>query len=148
MSYKILFQFKPTSYPTVTTNLFHLTRGGNGDDYGDRAPAVFFHHSQGLQFMSAVNGDKNYKPKPKPGQSTKKFFDLPNIGEWTALEIGQRHEENTEAFTFYVSINQTEVHSVLNTQPTNFSDMKVCINDKLTVITVRSKIGVSLQMQI
>ena len=69
---------------------------------------------------------------------------MPKIGEWTALEIGQRHEENTEAFTFYVAINQTEVHSVLNTQPTNFSDMKVCINDKFTVITVRSKIGVSL----
>ena len=91
--------------------------------------------------MSAVNGNKNYKPKPKPGQSTKKFFDLPNIGEWTALEIGQRHEENTEAFTFYVSINQTEVHSVLNTQPRNFSDMKVCINDKLTVITVHQKLA-------
>ena len=125
MSYKILFQFKPTSYPTGTTNLFHLTRGGNGDDYGDRAPAVFLHHSQGLQFVSAVSGYKNYKPRPMPGQSTKKFFDLPNIGEWTSLEIGQRHEENTEAFTFYVSINHTEVHSVLNTQPANFSSMKV-----------------------
>ena len=54
LSYKILFQFKPTSYPTGTTNLFHLTRGGNGDVYGDRAPAVFFHHSKGLQFASAV----------------------------------------------------------------------------------------------
>ena len=79
---------------------------------------------------SAVSGVKNFRPRSNTGGLTK-FWPLPKPGEWTWLEIGQREEELSNAVTFYISMNDTEVFSVLNTQPRNFSDVKV--SDRLFV---------------
>ena len=116
-------QVMPTKYLSKWTNLVHLTVGGNAEKYGDRTPAIFFHRKQGMMVASAVSGEKNFRPKSKNSET--KFWKLPNPGEWTLLEIGQRQEEWRNAVSFYISINDKEVFSVLNTQPRNFSDVKV-----------------------
>ena len=113
----------PTKYFSKWTNLLHLTVGGNAEKYGDRTPAIFFHRKNGMMVASAVSGEKNFRPKSNGGGT--KFWKLPNPGEWTWVEIGQRQEEWTNAVSFYISINDKEVFSVLNTQPRNFSDVKV-----------------------
>ena len=115
---------KPSKYIAKWTNLVQLTIGGNAEAYGDRTPAIFFHRKQGMMVASAVSGMKNYRPKSNVGGRTK-FWKLPNPGEWTWIEIGQRQEERTNAVNFYISINDTEIFSVLNTQPRNFSNVKV-----------------------
>ena len=119
----IIIQVKPTRYLSKWTNLIHLTLGGNAESYGDRTPAIFFHRKQGMMVASAVSGEKNFRPKSNGGET--KFWKLPNPGEWTRVEIGQRQEERTNAVSFYISINDKQLFSVLNTQPRNFSDVKV-----------------------
>lgn len=118
-----IIQVKPTKYLSKWTNLLHLTLGGDVEAYGDRTPAIFFHRKQGMMVASAVSGEKNFRPKPSGGET--KFWKLPNLREWTWVAIGQRQEERTNAVSFYISINDEEVFSVLNTQPRNFSDVKV-----------------------
>ena len=115
---------KPSKYISKWTNLVHLTIGGDAEPYGDRTPAIFFHRKQGMMVASAVSGVKNFRPKSNIGGQTK-FWKLPNPGEWTWIEIGQGQEERTNAVNFYISINNTEIFSVLNTQPRNFSGVKV-----------------------
>ena len=118
-----IIQVKPTKYLSKWTNLLHLTVGGNAEAYGDRTPAIFLHRKHGMMVASAVSGEKNFQPKSVDGET--KFWKLPKPGEWTWVEIGQRQDERTNAVSFYISINEKEIFSVLNTQPKNFSDVKV-----------------------
>ena len=114
-------QVKPSRYISNWTNLLHLTVGGNAEEYGDRTPAIFFHLKEGMMVASAVSGEKNFRAQ---SVGNEEFWKLPNPGEWTRIEIGQR-QEKTNAVNFYISINDKEVSSVLNTQPRNFSNVKV-----------------------
>ena len=59
--YNITFDLMINSLVGETwQNIIHFTIGGNADRYGDRAPAVWFHHdSNQLYVVSAINGNKN-----------------------------------------------------------------------------------------
>ena len=49
--------------------------------------------------------------------------DLPPIGNWTSIEVGQREEDGE--FTFYVSIDANETYSVRNSQPMELYNVTV-----------------------
>ena len=59
--YNITFDLMINSLVGETwQNIIHFTIGGNAAQYGDRAPAVWYHHdSNQLYVVSAINGNKN-----------------------------------------------------------------------------------------
>ena len=118
----MLFQFQPTKYISKWTNLLQLTIGGRAEKCGDRTPAIFFHESLGMMVASAVNGQKSFQPKNGP-----KYWDLPELGKWTELVVGQQKQENSQDVHFYLAMDDVEIFRVLNEKPMNFSDVQVIL---------------------
>ena len=94
--------------------------GGNNGQYGDRTPAIFFRGNVGMLVASAVNGQKSFQPK-----NGSKYWNLPELGKWTQVVVGQQKEENSDDIHFYWSMNNVEIFRVLNTKPMNFSGVQV-----------------------
>ena len=89
-------------------------------EYGYRTPALFFHKRSGMMVASAVNGQKSFQPK-----NGSKYWDLPKLGKWTEVVVGQQKEESSDVVNFYMSIDNVEIFRVLNTKPMNFSNVQV-----------------------
>ena len=121
--WRVVFEFKPTNYINGSfegwTNLLHLTIGGDIGRHGDRTPAIFFHPDRGIYICSSVGQDDDYCFQSSPLR--------PTLGIWTNIEIGQR--ENGNRLSYYISVAGEEVHSVTNTQPREFADVKVYASD-------------------
>ena len=99
------------------TNIFHMSRGENQANYGDRIPAVFFHRSSGLHIASGVNDLPNYH----------KDFHAPTLGEWTRIQISQ--ELLNGKLRYRVFIDGEEKHNVENLRPSDFQNVKVFAAD-------------------
>merc|ERR1711962_1365931 len=108
------FLFKPTNYDNPNwTSIFHMTLGGNGENLGDRNPAVFVHPSRGLVVAHSLNDNVD------------DYIDLPYppIDEWTKIRMSQEIEnENTKVKIF---INDKEMFSAVNSKPTSFENVNV-----------------------
>ena len=120
-SYSVKFDFKPTQFQSGWTNIIHLTAfGKNMDQYGDRIPAVFLQSSSTtatknkLHIYSAVNGDKNHAVSSDA---------VVAVGEWTTIEISQHRDGDSYIYT--VKVKGVELESVINTQPREFTNVKV-----------------------
>ena len=117
--WRVTLQFRPTEYINRSghTSVLHLTTSNTSssfDQHGDRIPAIFiYYRPNGLSVRSSVNDEPNYARQ----------FDLPPVNAWTKLEVGQR--EDTGQYTFYFSVNGSEVHSVTNSQPREFHGVRV-----------------------
>lgn len=122
--WRLSFQFKPNNYTSGWANLLQVTIGGKKEKYGDRTPAIFFHKDRGMLVASAVNGKSSFQP-----QNGTEYWNLPEIGKWTWVEVGQKKVEMTNKINFYMSIEHVEVFSVLNTQPMSFSDVQVFLSN-------------------
>ena len=90
------------------------------EKYGDRTPAIFFHENFGMLVASAINGHKSFQPK-----NGSKYWNLPELGKWTQVVVGQQKEKNSDDIHFYMSMNNVEIFRVLNTKPMNFSGVQV-----------------------
>ena len=87
---------------------------GNNAKKGDRTPAVWTHSSRGLLVSSAVGKKASYSQYFKP---------LPKLDEWVKIEVGQ--ELVGQDMIYSISIRGKEVHSIKNTKPAAFENVKV-----------------------
>ena len=112
------FLFKPTNYDNPNwTSIFHMTIGGNGDNLGDRNPAVFVYPGRGLVVANSLNDNAD------------DWIDIPAppIDEWTKIRMSQEIENgNTKVKLF---INDKEMLSAVNYKPTSFENVKVYASD-------------------
>ena len=94
--------------------------GGGCCGYGDRIPAVWFWASDSratknrLHVCSAVNGKGNY--------CFNSGVVVPK-GQWTTVEITQKLEGSHYRYT--VKIGNNQIGSVINTQPREFTNVRV-----------------------
>ena len=118
----MLFQFQPTKYNSEWSNLLQLTIGGKKEQYGDRTPAIFFHEKGKMMVASAINGQKSCQPK-----NGTKYWNLPELGIWTEVVVGQQKQENAEDVHFYIAMGDVEIFRMLNKNPMNFSNVQVIL---------------------
>nr|XP_047144648.1 C-type mannose receptor 2-like [Hydra vulgaris] len=118
-TYSVSFKLKPRSYSQGWKSVVHLTIGENYGRYGDRCPAVWFHGdgSGRLYISAAVNGNEDYTFTTQP---------LP-LNQWSSLQISQFQTNGVYMYTIY--LNELLVHSVINTKPQSFSNVKVYTAD-------------------
>ncbi|XP_065656161.1 uncharacterized protein LOC100212432 isoform X5 [Hydra vulgaris] len=117
--YTVSFKIKPVSYSQGWKSVIHLTIGQNIGRYGDRTPAAWFHHdgSGKLTIASAINGNSNYYFNTQP---------LP-LNEWSSFQISQYRVNGV--YTFVVYLNGHTIHSVQNSKPESFENIKVYLGD-------------------
>ncbi|XP_065677641.1 uncharacterized protein LOC105843460 isoform X2 [Hydra vulgaris] len=117
--YSVSFKIKPRSYSPGWKSVIHLTIGKDLVNYGDRTPAIFFHgdSSGRLYITSAVSGNSNYYFITQP---------LP-LNEWTSIKILQFRILGKYVFSVY--LNDIKVHSIENTKPQSFENLKVYTAD-------------------
>ncbi|XP_047144978.2 uncharacterized protein LOC101236634 isoform X1 [Hydra vulgaris] len=114
-AYSISFKIKPKSYSFGLKNIIHLTINKDLGKYGDRTPAIFFlsDNSHRLSITSAVSGNIIYDFLTQP---------LP-LNEWTSIQILQIQLNGKYVYSVY--LNETMVHSIENTNPQSFENVKV-----------------------
>ena len=117
--YAVSFKLKPISYSPGWKSVIHLTIGQDYGRYGDRSPAAWFLNdgSGRLTVASAVNGNHNYYFISEP---------LP-LNKWSSIRISQYRLEGIYRFTVY--LNGKIIHSVENTKPQSFKNVKVYTAD-------------------
>ena len=117
--YSVSFKLNPSSYSPGWQSVIHLTIGQDYGQYGDRSPAVWFLNdgSGRLTIASAVNGNPNYYFISEP---------LP-LNEWSSIRISQYRLDGVYTFTVY--LNGKIIHSVENTKPQSFQNVKVYTAD-------------------
>ena len=134
----ISFLFYPTSYTyNGWTSIVHLTTGGNYGKYGYRTPGIFFHPSYGLQVSASVNGHHDYYRHFKPSSAP--------IGQWTKIVISQVKQENK--YIYRIAIGD-DTFSVENTQPAQFTDVRVFTSDPWHVAQLGSIKNLNIQSNI
>ena len=90
--------------------------GGTNSGYGSKIPSIMFRPSDGkLIFYSAVNGNAMYSYETGSSYST---------GQWVSIEVSQL-QNNLGDYTYSITINGVVVHTVVNTQPQQFSNVKI-----------------------
>ena len=108
-------EIKPTGTETGWNNVFRMGLGGDISVYGDRNPAIWFDgDSTKLHIASAVNGNKNYATTSDP---------IPQ-NQWTKVEIYQTRQ-NDGSYKFMVSVGGDVIREITNTDPREFTDVKV-----------------------
>lgn len=113
--YNLTFDITPIAKVSKWSNIIHVTKGGEGQALGDRAPAVFFApRSTRLVVASAINGQKNYVWISRT--------QLP-LGKASKIEIKQHLV--ADKIMFQVSIDGAVVHFVENKSPRFFKGITV-----------------------
>ena len=134
----ISFLFYPTSYTyNGWTSIVHLTTGGNIGKYGNRTPGIFFHPSYGLSVSSSVNGKHNYNKEFNPSSAP--------VGQWTKIEISQSKKDNK--YIYKVAIGD-DTFSVENTQPAEFTNVRVFASDPWHVAQLGSIKDLNIQSNV
>ena len=114
--WKVSFEFKATSYKhRAYAQILQLTIGSKSGSIGDRTPALWIHKSRGVYLVTTLNG------KPNAG----KYFrtSKPSINAWNTVEIAQ--VKTGSNYIFSLVINNKTLWSVKNTDPREFSSVKV-----------------------
>ena len=115
--WRLALQIRPTSYLDTWASVLQLTTGGKVGQHGDRTPAIFFRKNERVLISSSCGGVPNYQPL------TKEKAALPPLREWSEIEVGQREEDGE--FTFYISLYGEQVHYTRNSQPREFTNVKI-----------------------
>jgi len=99
-------------------NILHFTTGDNYGAYGDRIPFLYYAKKQFL-LSSAISGNgNNYKWIPYS----------PKANTWYHMEISQLLKDNGEV-VFEFKIDGTSYWSITNTDPREFTDVKMFAAD-------------------
>ena len=115
--WRIKFEIKPSKFTGTNNNIIHLT-STDKDEYitnGDRIPIILFEDNK-LYVRSSVNGKPNYK---------KIFTDVLSLNQWTRIEVVQHMVDDDYIFSISIGGKELHSHSVVNTQPMEFTDVKV-----------------------
>ena len=142
MSSNNLYQTIPTLYKQWTISLdimplgivedwssiLHVGIGGNDAEYGDRTPSIMFLPSDGmhppkLHISSAIDGNSNYDFEVYNNHNAALPF-----YEWTHVEMSQLLRPD-ESYQFIIRIAGQTVAKLTNTDPREFSDVKVFASD-------------------
>ena len=100
-------------------NILHVGMGGNGKEYGDRTPGIWFEpRTTKISISSAINDNKNYEIRTHP---------IP-INQWTRIEIAQLAQPDG-VYQFTIRVAGEIFHQVTNTAPQEFSNVKVYTSD-------------------
>merc|ERR1719209_2065023 len=115
----VSFDFKPTEYTDTLNNIIHLT-STDKDEYethGDRIPIILL-EKQKVYVRSSINGNPDYR---------KVFSEVLDLNKWTRIEVGQQQVYGD--YIYSISIGGQELHSVVNSQPKEFTGVKVYASD-------------------
>ena len=113
--WKVSLDIMPTGVVDGRSNIMHVGLGGDSEVYGDRTPSISFRPgTTELTISSAISGNKNY------------YRTLPAIPmhQWTKVEIDQI-EQTSGSFQYTIRVAGAIVHQKINTEPTEFHDVKV-----------------------
>ena len=114
--WRVTFDFYPTSYNyRGYAQILQMSTNGRSGKIGDRTPALWIHNTRGVYIATTLNG------KPSVG----KFFKTkkPPLNQWTTIEIIQAKKGSV--FMFSLAIGGKTLWSVENSDPREFSDVKV-----------------------
>ena len=123
------------SYYTLDHHLrsaLHLTTTpslGPATRYGSTVLATYLHHSEGIYFRSAINGENEFT----------KVFPLPPVNQWTDIEVAQKHVDNK--FIYSISIGGDQVFEVENQDPKDFFDVSVFTSNPWSFAAQNGKIS-------
>ena len=116
--WKVSLDYRPTSTSMSDwSSVFRMTIGGENGNYGDRIAFIHPNRQMRLYVCSPINGDPNHN----------KGFNPPPLHKWTNIEVAQRLDEGSYWYT--IKIGGEEVFKVKNSQPEEFSDVKVFAAD-------------------
>ena len=106
----------PTGITPGWSNILQLSIGDHNKNYGDRVPGIWFRpDTTNLHICGPVDGNRNYYYDSK--------FPLP-LNQWSTVKIYQT-ESTDGKFQYIINICDRIVHTVHNTWPQVFSDVKV-----------------------
>ena len=116
-TYYLSFDVEATEFGSGYQSIIHLTIGGDKAQYGDRTPAVWYNSGKKLYICSAVSGNRdNCYTHPNQAQ----------LNTYTNVQISQRLENGKYMYRIYIDGERT--HEVENTQPKDFTDVKVYVS--------------------
>ena len=101
-------------------NIYHATISDNVDIYGSRTPGIWINHKNGVMYpgvTSAVDGNRNYVTQTSPIQ----------LNNWIVMNVSQTEVEND--YQYVIELNGKVVHTVKNTKPQLFKNVKVYISN-------------------
>lgn len=120
-SWYVSLEVNPFSTVPGFSNILHLTAGDkDNSNYGDRIPGIWLQSDSTKPYIcSAVNGNKDYCYKSDDS--------LPS-GQFSKIDIRQV-QLATGPYQYRITINGKVVHSIVNSQPRYFTDVKVYAAD-------------------
>ena len=116
----ISLEIMPTGIVEDASNILRVGIGGNKEKHGDRTPLIQVpKHKTSIRIITAIGENHNYKfPDTDP---------IP-LNNWTRIEISQlRHPDDVYQFT--IRIAGTIYMQLVNTDPREYSDLKVYTSD-------------------
>ena len=136
--WKVTFDFKPTDYNyRGPAQVLQMTIGGKVGNIGDRTPALWMHKTRGVYIVTALSG------KAAVGKYIKK---KPSIDEWSKVEISQ--VKQGYKYMFSLVIKGETLWSVENTQPKEFSNVKVFASSDWHVAQAGSIRGLKIESKL
>ena len=133
--WRVSFEFMATSYTNTLAQVLQLTIGGKSGNIGDRTPALWIHKSKGVYVVTTLNGKANvanHFPSMKPP-----------LHEWTPMELIQA--KRGSKFMFSLIMQGKTVWTVENTEPREFSDVKVFASGPWNVVQAGSIRGFKIE---
>ena len=113
----ISLDLKLTSIVNDWTSVIHFTIGENIGRYGDRIPAILIWQGN-LHIRTAANGNNDYTY----------IGGMLTIGKWISIKV-QQIKESDASYNYSIIINGKLVHSVTNTIPEDFNNVKLYAAD-------------------
>ena len=116
-----------------STNILHIGKGGDHNQYGDRNPAIWFEPLTTKMIIAAAINGTHHQISTDP---------IP-INEWTRVEISQLHQADG-VYQFTIRIAELIIIETNNADAREFSDVKVytsnnfylAANAKITNLTI------------
>ena len=123
--WRISHEIYPTSYPSGGSNTIHFFASETGPQdernvVGSRIPSFTFRNFQKLSVFQL----KVFYPIN--GVNTEEVLSLPELNQWTSIDISQRLEDTS--YMYRIVINDIQVLEVENSEPREFSDVKVFVS--------------------
>ena len=136
--WKVTFDFKPTNYNyRGPAQVLQMTIGGKDGNIGDRTPALWMHKTRGVYIVTALSG------KAAVGKYIKK---KPTLNQWSKVEISQ--VKQGYKYMFSLVIKGETLWSVENTQPKEFSNVKVFASSDWHVAQAGSIRGLKIESKL
>ena len=112
------FEIKPTGTATGWANVLHVGLGGDNSVYGDRIPGIWMYGtSTAMHIGSAISGNQN---------AVTTTNDIPQ-NVWTKVVIRQARQADG-SYKFLIAVDDDLIKEVTNTDPREFTNVKVSQN--------------------